>query len=48
MELAELQDQNRPTPQLEPQDDLPRTAILVTDADSPLGEAVVLQLILAR
>ena len=47
-ELAELQGENHPTSQPEPQDDLPRTAILVTDADSPLGEAVVLQLILAR
>ena len=28
--------------------DVPRTAILVTDADSPLAEQVVLQLILAR
>ena len=28
--------------------DVPRTAVLVTDADSPLAEQVVLQLILAR
>ena len=33
-------------PQNDP--DVPRTAVVVTDADSPLAEQVVLQLILAR
>ena len=37
-----------PEPEDIPPEDVKRDAILVTDADSPTGEQVVLQLILAR
>ncbi len=42
-----LDDVDTETP-LQVASDVPRTAVLVTDADSPLAEQVVLQLILAR
>lgn len=38
----------KPDPKQPPPVDVPRDSILVTDADSPTGQAVVLQLILAR
>jgi hypothetical protein len=40
-----MQRGSEPTPQVDP--DAPRDSVLVTDADSPTGDAVVLQLILA-
>ena len=42
-----LDDCNIETP-LQNDTEVPQTAVLVTDADSPLAEQVVLQLILAR
>ncbi len=39
---------NMPEPEDISAEDIEREAILVTDADSPTGEQVVLQLILAR
>lgn len=39
---------NMPEPQDIAHEDIERDAVLVTDADSPTGEQVVLQLILAR
>lgn len=40
-----MQRGSEPVPQVDP--DAPRDSVLVTDADSPTGDAVVLQLILA-
>ena len=39
---------NSPGPETEEEDDGVRDAILVTDADTPMGELIVLQLVLSR
>ena len=43
-----LRDDSQPERASQGEEDTPRTAILVTDADNPTAEQVVLQLILAR
>ena len=45
---GDLGDDLEPGGLMEEEADVPRTAVLVTDADSPTAEQVVLQLILAR